>query len=173
MTDPWRETLPFNALRAGGERRFVADPGARERVAGALDLEGLDRLEASLDFGPWLDGAVVNGTLQATAIRRCGVSLDLFPETIDEPIRITFVPVGSPHAPEPSLEVEIDPEAEDPPEVVTGNSVDLGAYLVEALSLALDPFPRKPGAVFEPLPVEEPELPFAALRALRTPKGPS
>jgi hypothetical protein len=39
--------------------------------------------------------------------------------------------------------------------------------LVEHLALDLDPFPRKPGAVFEPPPPEGPESPFAVLRVLK------
>lgn len=168
MSEPWREVLSWAALRAGGARRLVADEPTRMRIVEALDIEGLEGLEAVVEFGSWLDGAVVDGTIRAVAIRRCGVSLELFPEPIDEPFRITLVPEGSPHAPRPEPEVEIDLEADDPPEVVVGDSVDLGRLVVEGLALALDPFPRKPGVVFEPPPTEAPESPFAALAALKT-----
>jgi len=51
----------------------------------------------------------------------------------------------------------------------TGEALDLAAYVVEALALALDPFPRKPGAVFvSPAPVGE-TSPFAALARLTRP----
>jgi len=39
--------------------------------------------------------------------------------------------------------------------------------VVEALSLALDPFPRKPGAAFEAPLETQPLSPFAALDHLR------
>lgn len=168
MSEPWRETVSWAALRAGAERHLAADEHTRARIAEALDLEGLERFEADVAFGPWLDGAVVEGVIRAVAIRRCGVSLELFPEEIEEPFRITLVPEGSIHAPRDQTEVEIDLESEDPPEVVAGDSVDLGRRLVEALALALDPFPRKPGVVFDPPPTEAPESPFAALAALKS-----
>jgi len=39
---------------------------------------------------------------------------------------------------------------------------------LEFLALALDPYPRKPGAVFaEPAPEEPPESPFAKLARLK------
>ena len=54
--------------------------------------------------------------------------------------------------------------------------IDLGKVATDALYLALDPYPRKPDAVFEPLvEAADPEdHPFAALKALKTkPKKPS
>ena len=126
MTGAWRETVSWSTLLAGGERRFSADAATRARITEALGLEGLERLEADLAFNRWLDGAVVHGTVRAIAVRRCGVSLDLFPETIQEPFDLPSLPAGSQNAPEVGAEVEVDVEGEDPPEVVTGNSVDLG-----------------------------------------------
>ena len=54
-------------------------------------------------------------------------------------------------------------------------TIDLGRLATDALFLAVDPYPRKPDAVFEP-PVapEDPEdHPFAALRSLQRAPGPS
>jgi hypothetical protein len=45
--------------------------------------------------------------------------------------------------------------------------VDLGALATEFLILGLDPYPRQPGAVFEPSPDRQPGGgPFAALARL-------
>jgi hypothetical protein len=43
-------------------------------------------------------------------------------------------------------------------------------YIVEHLALAIDPFPRKPGAEFEFTPPAEEESPFAVLKKLKDPK---
>ncbi len=43
------------------------------------------------------------------------------------------------------------------PEPLIGGVVDLGALATEFLILGLDPYPRKPGAVFEPPPDHKPE----------------
>ena len=58
--------------------------------------------------------------------------------------------------------------AEDPPDPLIGGVVDLGACISEFLTLALDPYPRKPGAQFnEPAPAADAETsPFAKLRTL-------
>jgi hypothetical protein len=77
------------------------------------------------------------------------------------------VPNGSVHAPDPEAEVVIDLEADDPPDVLDGDSVDLGLYVVEHLALDIDPFPRRPGAVFEAPPALPETSPFAALKALK------
>jgi len=53
------------------------------------------------------------------------------------------------------------------PEPLIGGGVDLGALAIESLILGLDPYPRKPGAVFEtPQDVNPDQGPFAALGRL-------
>ena len=42
-----------------------------------------------------------------------------------------------------------DVAADDPPEVLHDGAVDLGAVATEFLLLGIDPYPRKPGAVFD------------------------
>jgi hypothetical protein len=60
-------------------------------------------------------------------------------------------------------------ETPDPPEPIVGGIIDLGRLATDALILGIDPYPRKPDAVFEPLlEVADPEdHPFAALKALK------
>jgi hypothetical protein len=54
------------------------------------------------------------------------------------------------------------------------DTIDLGEVVVEQLALTLDPYPRAPGAVFDPAALpgyEAPEAevsPFAALVKLKT-----
>jgi uncharacterized metal-binding protein YceD (DUF177 family) len=70
--------------------------------------------------------------------------------------------------------------AEDPPEVAVGGRIDLGEIAVVHLALALDPYPRAPGAAFdakawgvEPEKDEKPTTvsPFAALAKLKKPES--
>ncbi len=64
---------------------------------------------------------------------------------------------------------ESDDEIPDPPEPIDNGMIDLGRVATDALFLAIDPYPRKPDAVFEPLvDAADPEdHPFAALKALK------
>jgi len=167
--DAWAHPVAWSDVR-GGERslRLVAGPKIRQRVARDLRLEEVKSLAADLHLRAWRDGMEVAGRVQAVVTRVCGVSLDNFDEAIDEPMLVRVLPQSSPHAPAgEQREVIVDLSADDPPDVAGGEGVDVGAYVVEALSLALDPFPRKPGATFEAPPDAEPPSPFAALDRLR------
>lgn len=66
--------------------------------------------------------------------------------------------------------VEISVADEDGPELLDSPIVDLAAPLLEELSLALDPYPRAPGVIFEPPeePAEPVDNPFAVLERLKT-----
>jgi hypothetical protein len=68
--------------------------------------------------------------------------------------------------------LDIDVDAADGPERMVGGVVDLGAVATEFLLLAIDPYPRKPGAVFAAPPAENAAAnPFAALAALKATQG--
>ena len=51
--------------------------------------------------------------------------------------------------------------------MVENGQIDLGQYAVEQLSLHLDPYPRKDGAVFEQPPEPGEISPFGVLKALK------
>ncbi len=148
-------------------RRLTADEATRRAIAKALDLVRLDRLEADLDLSGWFDGARIDGRWRADIVQTCGVSLEDFPTALSGEFTVRAVPKNSRHAEPPRAEVEIDIDAEDPPDVLESDTIDLGSYVIEHLALEIDPFPRKPGVVFEP-PLAEPEAsPFAALLKLK------
>jgi hypothetical protein len=118
---------------------------------------------------PWLDGAQIDADWQADLVQICGVTLDPLPSAPAGHFMVRVLPEGSAHAPSPEAEVSLDPDADDPPDVLEDDEIDLAAYVVEHLALAIDPFPRKPGAEFEP-PTDDADLsPFAVLRALKPP----
>ncbi len=165
---PWSHLLPWATLRSGGNLTLEADAATRARIADFLGLEGLARLTAALNYRPWLDGAEVSGRLTGAATRTCGVTLDPLEEKIDESFDLRVVPEGSANAPAAEAELTISLEEEDPPDTAPAPGVDLGDYVVEALALALDPFPRKAGAELD-LPLSSASIsPFAALKSLKT-----
>lgn len=108
-----------------------------------------------------LSRAVVAGSGQLTArvIRVCVVTLDNFEMDLTETFSVRFVPEGTESA-------DIDPETED--EIpYSGDVIDLGEAAAEQLALALEPYPRRPGAELA-IRKEEPEVhPFTALGELR------
>jgi hypothetical protein len=146
---------------------FEADEKARKEVVRLLDLASLDRFSGEITVSAWLDGARIEGRYAATLEQICGITAEPLPVELNGEFSLRVLPPGSANAPEPDTEVDIDPDAEDPPDMLEDETLDLTGYAVEHLSLDLEPFPRKPGAEFVP-PVETAEIsPFAALRALK------
>ena len=169
MVDP-ASTLTLRlaeASRAPAERHFAPDDAARAAIAKTLDFVALPALTADLTVKPWFDGVQIDGAWQAIVVQTCGVTLEDFATPLSGDFMVRVVPPSSPHAPSPTDEVVIDLEADDPPDVLETDAIDLSAYVVEHLALEIDPFPRKPDAVFEP-PASEPESsPFSVLRLLK------
>jgi len=100
------------------------------------------------------------GSLHAQVTETCVTSLDEFEHGVQEMFTIHFVPAGT-------EDDDPDPEAVDqiPFE---GSAVDVGEGAVEQLALALDPYPRKPGAAVPAEVAGEADGPFAALLARRS-----
>jgi hypothetical protein len=164
----WPKSVSLAEARRGAVIRLAPDEASRAAIARELDLQALESLEAEMDLSAWLDGAVVAASWRADIVQICGVSLDPFATRLDGRFTVHIVPAGSPNAPAPPEgEIVIDPDAEDPPDVLEGEAIDLSGYVVEHLALEIDPFPRKPGVEFEP-PVEPTApSPFDALRGLK------
>ena len=99
------------------------------------------------------------GVLRARVSETCVVSLDPFFHDVEEAFTVHFMPPGT-------EDDNPDPEAVDQIPC-TGGAADLGETAVEQLALALDPFPRKPGAALPAEATDEAPSPFAALLARR------
>lgn len=165
---PWSVAVRLSEAQRGPRtHKLVADAPARGRIADLLDLPALSRFEGEVTVAPWLDGAEVRARWSADLQQLCGVSAEVFDSPARGAFTVRVVPAGSDAAPAPDAEITVDPEAEDPPDVLEGETLDLGAYLVEHLALELDPFPRRPGAEFEPPEEPAEPSPFAALAAFK------
>ncbi len=166
--EPWREPLRLSELDRGPVRRRLApDDAARAALGRSLNLGALESLTADLTVSPWLDGAEIAGRFDARVVQTCGITLEPFETQLSGDISLRVLPAGSPNLPANDEGEEIDLDAPDPPDEVQGESVDLAAIVIEHLALEIDPFPRKPGAVFEsPAPTEE-ASPFAVLKRLK------
>jgi len=167
----WREVVALSEAQRGTVRRTLqADAATRERIAKALGLDALLSLEAEVRVSAWLDGAQIGGRWRAQVRQTCGVTLEPFDSDLEGDLHVRALPQGSAALGGPDEaggELDLDPESEDPPDVLPDDKIDLGAYVVEDLSLAIDPFPRKPGVEFQaPEQPGEPS-PFAVLAKLK------
>jgi len=143
--------------------------GERERVAiaAANGLLSVDNLAATVELSRVPGGAIaVSGHLTADIVQACVVSLDPVPAHIDETFTVRYVR-GQRGA--PTGEIVVDPGAPDPPDVLEGPNIDVGALVEEHFILAIDPYPRAPGAALPAAAdIDEPDdttSPFAALAA--------
>jgi uncharacterized metal-binding protein YceD (DUF177 family) len=177
--DPWRVPLAVAQIPDTGLHR---DLEANQTIcAGIADVGGLREVlsaSASLDVTPMSGGRYhVAGRVRARIGQTCVVTLDPMETDIDETIDLIFAPPDQiPQMADLVDEAEqSEAEIPDPPEPIENGIIDLGRLATDALYLAVDPYPRKPDAVFEPV-VEAPDPedhPFAALKALTVaPKTP-
>jgi hypothetical protein len=183
--DPWSVPIVVAQIpEAGLHRDIEAGPAARSAMAEAADLREILSAHAALDVTPKGGGRFqVAGRVRARIGQTCVVSLDPIENDIDEAIDLIFAPPEQ--IPQLSDLVDESGESEaeipDPPEPIENGVIDLGRVATDALFLGINPYPRKPDAVFEsPIVAEDPEdHPFAALKALRldqkppTPKKPN
>jgi uncharacterized metal-binding protein YceD (DUF177 family) len=175
--DPWRVPVAVEKIPDTGlHRDLEADQATRAAVADVGGLREVLSVQASFDVTPKSGGRYhVAGHVRARIGQTCVVTLDPMESDIDEPIDLIFVPPDQ--IPEMAALVDeaqesdrsSDEDTSDPPEPIENGIIDLGRIATDALYLAVDPYPRKPDAVFEPL-VEAPDPedhPFAALKALQ------
>jgi uncharacterized metal-binding protein YceD (DUF177 family) len=166
---PWSVPVALHDVpETGRSFTLVADEHTRGAVAKLAGLRTLPRFEAQFEVTPrGRDKLHVVGTISATVGQDCVVTLEPIENEIEEQVDLVFAPPAAPTiVHEEGERVEVTPV--DAPEPLIGNSVDLGAIASEFLLLAIDPYPRKAGAAFEP-PAKEAntEGPFAALAALK------
>ncbi|MBS0334503.1 MAG: DUF177 domain-containing protein [Proteobacteria bacterium] len=167
-SDAWTNALRLSEVRGPVTLELAPDKAQRAAIARRLGLVGLPALSARLTVRPWMDGVEITGHFDAVVEQASAISLEEFEQPLSGEIAVRAVPEGSPHAGEPeSGEVDYDPDAPDPPDVLASDLVDLAGYVVEHLALEIDPFARKPGEefIFEPPP--EPDSPFAVLKKLK------
>lgn len=150
---------------------LTPDAGRRREIASILGLSALKKLAFLGEIAP--DGRRdwrLTAALGATVVQPCGVTLEPVVTRIDEAVSRRFLldwaePEGD------EVEMPEDDTAGPIPAVI-----DLEEIMLEALALAIPPYPRAPG--LEPVEISaqppgaaaidaEGSRPFAALAALR------
>jgi uncharacterized metal-binding protein YceD (DUF177 family) len=177
-TDPWRAPVIVAQIpEIGLSRDLVADEATREAMARIASLREILSARASFDVKPESGGKVhVTGRLNARIGQTCVVTLDPIENEIEEVIDLMFAPsdliVQRAEREDQEDESGIEAEDQDQLEPIENGVIDLGRLATDILYLAIDPYPRKPGAVFEPhVTADDPEdHPFAALKALKRDK---
>jgi uncharacterized metal-binding protein YceD (DUF177 family) len=175
--DPAPEfSRPLDVTRVpphGSTEKISAEPQECADLARRFGLPALHRLEAELTVSRWRgEGLKINGRFTADLDQTCVVSLDIFRLLLRDDFEGYFLPVGS--AAGAALIEEGDAEP------FQNGIIDMGEVVAEAVALALDPYPRKPGVTFADMIADEQAReagkaeernPFASLDTLRKGKG--
>ena len=164
----------------GTALEIAASESERAALAKRFGFLGLPAFSArvTVDRRPG-NQIVVEGRLRGKIVQACILSLDPVGQELDETFRLVFKGDFVDERDPESGDTVISAQA-DAPEPLQGNLLDVGEIVAEQLSLAADPYPRKPGITLEdvmprpavrrggrPAPKEARRHPFAGLAALR------
>lgn len=186
---PLSRQVDVKRLPEGGlEQDITAKPDECAALAADLDLPAVSALTGHFVIARRAGGRFeVSGEIKATVTQVCVVTLDAFESTVEQPVELTFAAAteaprdragrasrstefANPPRATGTILSDGQAEAEDPPDPLFDDTIDLGVIASEFLALALDPYPKKPGVHFEDTMVGEKDAqpsPFAALERLK------
>jgi uncharacterized metal-binding protein YceD (DUF177 family) len=170
---PYFKSYDLGALSEQGAE-IVLTPGKDECAAIArwLDIPKVESLSARIRLsrrgGDLYD---YDASFEADVVQACVVTLEPVPAHLAGTFHRTFQVEAATRRRKaaPTDDGEVAFTEADEAEVLTDPVADLAVPVLEEVSLALDPYPRAPGAKFEAPKDMEParESPFAVLKALK------
>jgi len=173
MTDkpkmPWSVPIRVEDVPETGHHfDLVADATVRDGVAKLAGLRALPRFEAHLEVTRRGSGLAVSGQVSATVEQTCGITLEPLSNEVQEAVDLVYAPLAAADGSDAEA-----PETDEGPEPLVNGTADLGVVATEFLLLGIDPYPRRPDAVFAPPPAPESAGggAFAALAALKKDRG--
>ncbi len=172
MTDKRPFSYPFDlsSLSTAGHEEALEIPEAACRsIAETYKIDGIEEFTARFRFSRLAKFEyALAGQFAATVIQTCIVTLKPLRTRIEQDFKRRYDIAPRDAAGQTSRSVNVELESEYI-ETLHGSSLDLAIPLLEELSLAIDPYPRVPGAEFE-AEQEEPaagQSPFAVLQKLK------
>lgn len=177
MSAPVRIQLQDASIRldsmpvAGRDVDVTPTADERAAIADQLEVSSIDDLSVHLHAVRFRGGIRVSGRLTARVTQPSVVTLEPLTQEIAEPVDRIFLPGGEKQYAGPAnAEIFVDLEGDDVPDHFEGNEADLSDLIVETLALAVDLYPREPGASLDEAALK-PDLdnpsPFAVLKALK------
>ena len=179
MTTQTPYAVPFDLgglSDRGAEVRIEPGAGERASISEWLGVMSVDALTATVRLTRLRDDRYrYEAQFAADVVQACVVTLTPVPSHLTSEFSREFRMEGRsssrkmPDARSWTL-ANLD---EEEPEALQGSVLDLATPVLEELSLALDPYPRAPGAAFEPASEEKSpgESPFAVLAKLKLKPG--
>ncbi|GGA51126.1 YceD family protein [Pelagibacterium lentulum] len=156
---------------AGRVVKIDTDEKQREALAERFGVTEVRSFAANVTASRFRGGIRATGNVDGTIVQPCIVTGEPVIQNISEPIDRVFLP-GHDQASEATAgaEIFVNLEQDDLPDYYDGDEIDLGETAMEIFALAIDLYPRAPGAELEDgVAGDDPaELsPFAALKALK------
>ena len=131
----------------GLEYLFTAEPGECAALATRYEILAVAGLRATADLERTGAGARARVHFIADVVQSCVITLEPVEARIDQRFEVKFMPQDGAKSVENSGAAEQSVLAGDIAPIRDG-VFDLGAVVAEYFSLAIDPYPRKPGIEF-------------------------
>jgi uncharacterized metal-binding protein YceD (DUF177 family) len=167
MSEVFSRKMRLGGIGGAVHRRIEADKDECAALAALFGLPGIAALSGDFELRHEQRGVIAAIlALRARVTQICVITLEPFDATVSETADLRFVPAATVHE---GAELVVDAETLEGPDEIpySGETIDLGAVLAEQLALALDPYPKKPGATL-PAEVSDGAVnPFASLRKLK------
>ncbi|MSP51606.1 MAG: hypothetical protein EXQ91_04330 [Alphaproteobacteria bacterium] len=157
--------------RDGFKKEFAAGPEECATLARRFGLVAIRRFSVKVVIETLGSAKRTRAHVDfaADVVQSCVVTLDLIDARVVETFSQDFIFSDAPAAAVDGIEREVDVVLEEEPEFVYGDAFDIGELAAQQLALALDPYPRKPGASFPGYEDRATTGAFAALAALKKP----
>ena len=129
--------------------QLVANDMERDALAKRFGLLALGHLSADVTLIREPDPAqpiIMSAQIRGMVVQECVVSLVPISSDINEQIDCAFAPNDETKS--NKLEIDIEPDGEDPPEPIIDGHFDVGGLIAEHLGLCIEAFPRAEGAEF-------------------------
>lgn len=169
LTPPLSVIYNLSDLSDGGaELTIDSTAEQRARIAEWAEVQSVNRFVACITLKRRSATRFeYQAELAADLVQTCVVTLEPVPAhlalEIERSLHLLRMARGASAGP-----LELPPASDEGPEEIEDTHYDLAAPLLEEFSLALDPYPRAPGVVFEtPEEGDVPESPFAVLKSLK------
>ena len=145
---PYEFSIPINideVPRRGISINRVAEKKTCLNIARRLAVNAVKRfsIDIRVRHSEKADStAIVEGSVNATVMQRCSVTLDPIISNLSIPVALNFTEGKNTKW---STE-DMDLKGSDLPEPMHRGRFDVGEILVQILAVEINPFPRKPGA---------------------------
>jgi len=166
---PFSVMYDFSDLsNSGDEISIAASEEQRARLAEWAGLNSVEKFEAQVNLiRRSATRFAYEAALSANVTQSCVVTLEPVHSQVALDVSRALHLTKTSRGGQPAVD-ELSSTADEGPEEIQSSHFDLACPLLEEFSLAIDPYPRAPGVVFEPPQDKDAsESPFAALKPLK------